>query len=113
MELGIVLIAGGKPAYGRLAFNFALGLKLNMRAAQVPIVLFADSAALKTLLQKERLLFDAIYDLPPALYRDDKHLLWGRLKCSLDKLTPFRQTLFLMWIACGFRGRRWRLCVRA
>jgi len=104
VQSGILCIAGGRPQYGRLAFNLALSIKAT--EIDTPIALVADAVGLSQLVPSERAIFDTIIDLPPALYQDGKTQLWGRLKCSLDKLTPFERTLFIDVDSIWFPGAR-------
>lgn len=93
MEKGVLLLAGGNPHYGRMAFNLLLGLKAV--DSSVKVALAHDEPGAAYLTESEHALFDACASIDPALYRDGSAAHWGRLKCQLPALSPFQTTLFL------------------
>lgn len=94
MLRGIILIATGHGNYGKLAYNLALTIKA---VDYIPIAVVTDSVGLSHLRENERNIFDHIIDIPEE-YKDG----FGA-KLFLDKLTPFKKTLFLdadmLWLS--------------
>ncbi|MEM8933557.1 MAG: hypothetical protein AAGE94_20370, partial [Acidobacteriota bacterium] len=94
-DTGVLLIAIHRPHYGELAYNMALSLHLGTPPG-VPITLIADEPALASLSAKQLEVFEEIIEPAPERYvESDGSKNPFRLKTWLDRLTPYRQTLYL------------------
>jgi len=84
---GILLLALGSPQYGRMAEALAQSIRFH---SDVPIALaHADGG-----LPSNTAIFDELIEIPKEYY-ETWHKEYFRPKIWLDKLTPFKQTLFL------------------
>lgn len=94
MLRGIILIATGHGNYGKLAYNLAQTIKA---VEPYPIAVVTDDVGLSHLREAEKSIFDFIINLPK-----DTGDGFG-VKLHLDKLTPFKKTLFLdadmLWLS--------------
>lgn len=95
MSKGIVTFALGNPIYGRFAFNLALSVKKV--CPHIPIVLYYEESAIKDLDKNKLSFFAECIPMPEEYMRlqgsNNKDYFLPKL--SLNKLTPFEQTLFL------------------
>ncbi len=89
---GIVLIATGVPEYGCMA----AALAASIRATEyISITLFHDGNALARLTEAERGLFNSIIPLQDRYIMNGAKLLPFKPKVYLNKLSPYKQTLYL------------------
>ncbi len=92
MTKGIILLALGKPSYGKLAFNLALSLKIN---ADISIHLVYEKEAISHLKDIHLQYFDTLEEINPEDSRVDGRLDPGKAKLGLYKYLPFDYNIYL------------------
>jgi hypothetical protein len=90
---GIVIVALGNSLYGNLAFNLALSLKAN--EPTIPIALFCNDTAIARLKERHKGYFDHIIKVDPSDYLVDGKPQYQRVKCCVNKYTPFEKNLYI------------------
>jgi len=89
---GILLVATNNGYYGQRAYNLAVTIKHKY---DIPIALIYNHEGLSHLEERHKLMFDYLIECPEQyLYPNgvkDKFFI----KVNLDKLTPFKKTLYL------------------
>lgn len=84
---GILILALGSPYYGRMADALARSIRFH---SSIPICLaHADGGK-----PSDVSIFDEVIEIPKEYY-ETWHKEYFRAKIWLDKLTPFKQTLYL------------------
>lgn len=101
MQTGIVLVAFGAPAYGCLAFNMALSLKVH--SPEVKIHLLYEESAIRYLQDKHFKCFDSLQVINQGDLYIDSSLDPGRFKSRLYKYLPFDNNLYLDSDGCALK----------
>lgn len=102
---GIVLIALGHPAYGRMAATLAASIKSNGFDA---ITLLHDSRGISHLAPDEMKLFSKMIQLPADVYSNSYGTFYTRAKVCLYDFSPYEHTIFVDadTIACPHKSIR-------
>ena len=103
MQDGVLIIAVGKPVFGRLAYNLAQSIWIN--DPQVPIALLHDGDSLRDLDQRHKYVFSIMTKLDRKVSHPNGALAPFRLKLMLPQITPFQRTLFLDADSLVFPGK--------
>lgn len=90
---GIVILALGSEIYGRFAVNLAIGLKKVQ--PEIKICLVHNDSSITDLDESQKFLFDLKVRCPQDYYFHKSDVCYVRAKLFLDKLSPFKETLFL------------------
>jgi hypothetical protein len=86
-DKGIIIISTGHPYYAHMAANLAVSIRYHDKA--LPIALVHDSS-IELLDEWKREVFQRI-EVPKEMLNGDPYYI----KLNLDKLTPFKKTLYL------------------
>ena len=89
---GILLIATGAPEYGCMAASLAASI---LATEFVNISLCYHGSAIARLSDEEKNLFSSVTLMPDKYIMNGVKKLPFKPKVSLNKLTPFKQTLYL------------------
>jgi len=87
-DKGILIIATGHPYYAHMAANLAVSIRYHNKL--IPIALVHDGQGFNMMEEWKQYLFESI-EVPASMLNGDPYFL----KLNLDKLTPFKKTLFL------------------
>lgn len=90
---GIVIIALGHYIYGRFAVNLAVGLKKMQ--PEIKIALVHNDSSIAELDEAQKFLFDYKIRCPYEYSFAGTDNCYVKPKLYLDKLSPFKETLFL------------------
>lgn len=91
-ERGCILVALGHPMYTHYAHLMAVGLKL---AGEDNVCLLTDGGGLDMLSEDQKKMFSEIKYIPFDMYSDNGVVNYFKAKLHLDKLTPYKKTLYL------------------
>lgn len=92
-EKGILLLALGNSAYGRMAAVLAATIKATGTA--IPIHLAYTESAIRYLTDNEKALFDSMAIIPEKYYTWNGQAKWIMAKVFMYQLSPFEHTLYL------------------
>lgn len=90
---GVLLLALGSPAYGKLAHNLALTMRHS--DPSVRVCLGWAGSALDALDDGDRLVFDELRRVPDECYQTPAGPKYLRAKLHMDEVSPFERTLFV------------------
>lgn len=92
MDRGVIVIAVGKPTYGRLAYN--LGQSIRHKHRDLPITLVYEKDTLRDLDNKQKSIFTTLQPIDPDIAYLDRRLMPFRIKLQLNKLATYDHTIY-------------------
>lgn len=92
LEKGVLILSLGSDLYGRYAFNLALSIKHTSPDVHITVV---HTNNLYRLTEKQLAIFDNLIECPGEYYMSGNKICYINAKLCLDKLTPYKKTLFL------------------
>lgn len=93
MNNGVLMLAGGHPNYGKMAFNLAMSIK--DADPSIPIALVHNGESISKLFGNMLSAFDFLIHAPESSYRIDGRDDWFFCKTHMYDLSPFSSTIFL------------------
>jgi hypothetical protein len=92
---GFILIAMGKPLYGRLAYNLANSIKSGYEGKDYPITLYYKGEVFRNFQNRHYTVFDEVKEIPEELSYYGGKLCPFLTKLSLYDLLPYEQNIYL------------------
>jgi hypothetical protein len=93
MNRGVLILAMGHPYYGEMAANLAMSLKFADK--ETKICLAWEGNAKNHLSPAKLCLFDTVIEVPQDYILKNGKKAYFKAKTYINKLTPFKETIFL------------------